>query len=87
MVGWHHWLNGHEFVQTQGDSGQGKPDVLQFMESQSSMDQFAEIIYYVPTVRAETDLNYRGKDGPFGYEAGIKHLDREVVIQAWFNQI
>ena len=20
MVGWHHWLNGHEFVQTQGDS-------------------------------------------------------------------
>ena len=34
MVGWHHWLNGYEFVQTQGDSGQGKPDVLQFMESQ-----------------------------------------------------
>ena len=24
MVGWHHWLNGHEFEQTQGDSeGQG----------------------------------------------------------------
>ena len=21
MVGWHHWLNGHEFVQTLGDSG------------------------------------------------------------------
>ena len=20
MVGWHHWLNGHEFEQTQGDS-------------------------------------------------------------------
>ena len=19
MVGWHHWLNGHEFEQTQGD--------------------------------------------------------------------
>ena len=24
MVGWHHWLNGHEFEQTEGDSeGQG----------------------------------------------------------------
>ena len=24
MVGWHHWLNGHEFERTQGDSeGQG----------------------------------------------------------------
>ena len=24
MIGWHHWLNGHEFEQTQGDSeGQG----------------------------------------------------------------
>ena len=21
MVGWHHWLNGHEFEQSQGDSG------------------------------------------------------------------
>ena len=25
MVGWHHWLNGHEFEQTLGDSeGQGR---------------------------------------------------------------
>ena len=25
MIGWHHWLNGHEFEQTQGDSeGQGR---------------------------------------------------------------
>ena len=24
MVGWHHWLNGHEFEQSQGDSeGEG----------------------------------------------------------------
>ena len=23
MVGWHHWLNGHELEQTLGDSGQG----------------------------------------------------------------
>ena len=36
MVGWHHWLNGHEFEQTPGDSeGQGgKPGVLQSMGSQ-----------------------------------------------------
>ena len=25
MVGWHNWLNGHEFEQTQGD---GKPGML-----------------------------------------------------------
>ena len=26
-VGWHHWLNGHEFEQTQGDNeGQGSPE-------------------------------------------------------------
>ena len=31
MVGWHKWLNGHEFEQTQGDSDGQKPDVLQFM--------------------------------------------------------
>ena len=25
MVGWHHWLNGHEFEQTPGNSeGQGR---------------------------------------------------------------
>ena len=31
----HHWLNGHEFEQTPGDSGgHGRTDVLQFMESQ-----------------------------------------------------
>ena len=30
-VGWHKWLNGHEFEQTQGDSDGQKPDVLQFM--------------------------------------------------------
>ena len=25
MLGWHHWLNGPEFVQTPGDGGQGSP--------------------------------------------------------------
>ena len=36
MIGWHHWLNGHEFEQAPGDcKGQGrKPDVLQSMASQ-----------------------------------------------------
>ena len=36
MVGWNHWLNGHEFEQTQGDGeGQGKLGVLQSVGSQS----------------------------------------------------
>ena len=30
IVGWHHWLDGHEFEQTLGDS-EGKPGVLQSM--------------------------------------------------------
>ena len=35
MAGWHHQLSGHEFEQTPGDSEeQGKPSVLQSMESQ-----------------------------------------------------
>ena len=36
MVGWYHWLTGHEFEQTPGDSDRmrGKPDVLQSMGSQ-----------------------------------------------------
>ena len=30
MVGWHHWLNGHEFEQALGvGDGQGKPGMLQ----------------------------------------------------------
>ena len=33
MVGWHHWLNGHEFEQTLGDS-EGQPGMLQSMGSQ-----------------------------------------------------
>ena len=34
MVGWHHWLHGHEFEQALGDGGTGKPGVLQSMGSQ-----------------------------------------------------
>ena len=33
MVGWHHWLNGHEFEQTERYWRTGKPGVLQSMES------------------------------------------------------
>ena len=33
MVGWHHWLNGHEFEQAPGDS-EKEADVLQSMGSQ-----------------------------------------------------
>ena len=36
MVGWHHWLHGHEFEQAHGDSeGQGSLAYLQSMGSQS----------------------------------------------------
>ena len=34
VVGWHHFLDAHEFAQTLGvDDGQGKPGVLQSMGS------------------------------------------------------
>ena len=34
MVGWHHWLDGHECEQTLGDrKGQRSRGMLQFMES------------------------------------------------------
>ena len=39
MVGWHHWLNGHEFEQTLGDS-EGQ-EVLQFMRSQRAGQDLA----------------------------------------------
>ena len=36
MVGWHHWLNGHEFGQDLGDIGRtGKPGLLQSIGLQS----------------------------------------------------
>ena len=35
MVGWHYWLNGHEFEQTPGDGeGQGGPGMLKSIGSQ-----------------------------------------------------
>ena len=32
MVGWHHWLNGHEFEQTPGDSG-GQGSLISMLQS------------------------------------------------------
>jgi len=34
MVGWHHWLSGHEFEQTPGDSEGQFPGMLQSIGSQ-----------------------------------------------------
>ena len=34
MVGWHHWLRGHEFEQAPGKWRTGMPGTLQFMGSQ-----------------------------------------------------
>ena len=40
MVGWHHWLNGHEFEKTQGDSDGQKS--VHFMGSQQSWTQLSD---------------------------------------------
>ena len=51
MVGWHHWLNGHEFEQTPGDSegqrslvccsswGHKESDITQWMKNNTKWDQ------------------------------------------------
>ena len=40
MVGWHHWLNGHEFEQVPGvGDGQGSKAALQSMGSRSHMTE------------------------------------------------
>ena len=47
-VGWHHWINGHEFEQTPEDSeGKGKPVVLQSMGLQKvrQLNDWTTIIY------------------------------------------
>ena len=36
MVGWHPQLNGHEFDQTPGDTGEQNPGVLQSMGYEES---------------------------------------------------
>ena len=42
MVGWHHWLNGHEFEQTLGEKWwTGKLGMLQSMRSQRVRDYLA----------------------------------------------
>ena len=45
MAGWHHWLNGHGFEPTLGESGRSeKPGVLQSRESQRLSDWTATTI-------------------------------------------
>ena len=41
MVGWHHWLNGHEFQPTVRDGGRREPGVLQSMGSQRARHDLA----------------------------------------------
>ena len=41
MVGWHHWLNGHEFEQTGREWSTGKPGVLQSLGSQAARHDLA----------------------------------------------
>ena len=51
MVGWHHWLNGHEFEQTPGDSeGQGS------LECWSSWGH--RVRYDLMTEQQEQQINY-----------------------------
>ena len=47
MVGWHHWLNGHEFELSSGSWWwTGKPGVLQSMESESdTTEQLNSYLY------------------------------------------
>ena len=55
MFGWHHWLNGHEFEQTPGDSEGQKPGMLQFMGSQRvGPDLATELKVLEPTVQSNT---------------------------------
>ena len=45
MVGWHHWLNGHEFEQTSGDSeGQGSPAAVHgVVKSRARLSNWTEL--------------------------------------------
>ena len=40
IVGWHHWLSGHEFEQAPGYGEKQKPGVLQSMQSQLDMTKW-----------------------------------------------
>ena len=51
IVRWHHWLNGHEFEQTERWRRTEKPEVLQFMGSQT-------VIYNLATEQEYIILKY-----------------------------
>ena len=51
MVGWHHWLNGHEFEQILGDSdGAGKPGVLHSPWGRKESDTTERLHFHYPTI-------------------------------------
>ena len=60
MVGWHHQLNGHEFVQTLGDRRTEEPGVLQSMGLQRVGCNGAD--QQEPQQRTKQTLYPQGKD-------------------------
>ena len=53
MVGWHHWLNRHEFKQALGEGEGGNPGVLQSMGSRRvrcdlGTEQQTLMVFYIP---------------------------------------
>ena len=48
MVGWHHWLDGHEFEQAPG-VGDGQPGVLKYMGSQRVGHYWVTELNWTPT--------------------------------------
>ena len=64
MVGWHHWLNGHEFEQTLGDSeGQGSLvccspwSCKQLDMTKQLNNQTHTHIYFIPTPTITISIN------------------------------
>ena len=51
MVGWHHWLNGHEFEQAVGNwQWTGKPAMLQSMGSQTVGHDWATVLNWLKDI-------------------------------------
>ena len=73
MVGWHHWLSGHEFEQA---SGGGKPGVLQSMGLQRighflATVQLLEVLYSLRTHEKDTHL--------------IRWVLQKVSLKSWHS--
>ena len=59
MVGWHHWLDGHEFEQALGvDDGQEawRAAVHGTAKSQTSLSNWTDWVHYSPWGRKESDM-------------------------------